>query len=146
MNIFSKQPLHHAARALAVLTVAILLSACGGGAETTTNQPAGNTASTNNYTGPAPATADVQAFKLNVWDNLSPTNRCGTCHTTGGRPRPLCAMTTSTWPTPSQSDYRSGYPGQLTHGHQGWRGHNCWLYAQACADVITAYITAWAVA
>ncbi len=146
MNRFSKQPLHHAARVLAVLLVAILLSACGGGAETTTNQPAGNTTSTNNYTGPAPATADVQAFKLNVWDNLSPTNRCGTCHTTGGQAptfvrnddinlayaeaNPIIDLAT---PANSRMVIKVG------------GGHNCWLSsAQACADVITAYITAWA--
>ena len=29
------------------------------------------------YTGPPPATPDVQAFKLNLWDNLQATNRCG---------------------------------------------------------------------
>lgn len=146
MNLFSKQPLHHAARALAALTVVILLSACGGGADTTTNQPAANTTSTNNYTGPAPATADVQAFKLNVWDNLSPTNRCGSCHTTGGQAptfvrnddinlayaeaNPIIDLV-----TPANSRMVTKVGG----------GHNCWLSsAQACADVITAYITAWA--
>ena len=27
----------------------------------------------------------MQAFKLNVWDNLQTTNRCGQCHGTGGQ-------------------------------------------------------------
>ena len=27
----------------------------------------------------------MQAFKLNVWDNLQASNRCGQCHGTGGQ-------------------------------------------------------------
>ena len=32
------------------------------------------------YTGPSPATADVQAFSVNFWSNVRVQNRCGQCH------------------------------------------------------------------
>ena len=36
-------------------------------------------------TRPGAATADVQAFKINLWDNIKATNRCGSCHDAGGQ-------------------------------------------------------------
>jgi hypothetical protein len=40
------------------------------------------------YTGPAPTTADVQSFRINLWDNIKANNRCGGCHNaTGQAPR-----------------------------------------------------------
>ena len=62
----------------------VVLGACGGGADTVQN-PAGPGGAPATYTGPPPATADVQAFKINVWDNLKATNRCGQCHVGGGQ-------------------------------------------------------------
>ena len=38
------------------------------------------TSSVDAYTGPAPATADVQAFEVNLWNNIRGQNRCGQCH------------------------------------------------------------------
>ena len=65
------------------LTAAAVLAGCGGGSgadveQTPTNNPNGNGGPT--YNGPAPATADVQSFKINLWDNIRSDNRCGTCH------------------------------------------------------------------
>ena len=56
-------------RAAASSVVALLLGGCGGGASTVEN-PVTSTAPQSAYNGPAPSTADVQAFKINVWDNL----------------------------------------------------------------------------
>ena len=39
----------------------------------------------SNYSGPPPATADVQQFKVSLWDNIAANNRCGQCHGTGGQ-------------------------------------------------------------
>jgi hypothetical protein len=60
------------------------ITACGGGAPTTEN-PITNVTPPSTYNGPPPATADVQAFKLNVWDNLQSDSRCGSCHVQGGQ-------------------------------------------------------------
>ena len=70
--------------ALAMLGV-LGLAGCGGGAGTAENP---NTQPPNagpNYTGPAPATADIQAFRVNFWENVRGADRCGNCHNAGGQ-------------------------------------------------------------
>ncbi len=60
------------------------LTACGGESSAVVSLPNTNTGTGNggipSYSGPAPASDDVQRFKLNLWDNLAADNRCGTCH------------------------------------------------------------------
>ncbi len=125
--------------------LALGLSACGGGADTQ-SLPDTRTPLAASYLGPAPATSDIQAFKLNLWDNLVPNNRCGGCHGTGGQAPSFV----------DQSDVNSAYaeaakvvnlrsPAESRMVAKVGGGHNCWLdSAGACADIITAYITAWA--
>ncbi|MGH8204143.1 MAG: LamG domain-containing protein, partial [Steroidobacteraceae bacterium] len=135
-------------RVLAVLsaTLAMLaLAGCGGGASTTEN-PATTPPPPAGYTGPPPASQDVQAFKLNVWDNLQASNRCGQCHGTGGQ-------------VPSfvrNDDINLAYeaangvvdlssPGDSMMVTKVGGGHNCWLAADsACADQLTVWIRNWA--
>ncbi|MGH8244083.1 MAG: LamG domain-containing protein, partial [Steroidobacteraceae bacterium] len=127
--------------ALAVLA----LAGCGGGASTTEN-PATTPPPPAGYTGPPPASQDVQAFKLNVWDNLQAANRCGQCHGTGGQ-------------VPSfvrNDDINLAYeaangvvdlsnPGDSMMVTKVGGGHNCWLAADsACADQLTVWIRNWA--
>ena len=132
-------------RTLLVATGALVLSACGGGAPTTQN-PVTSGGSVPTYTGPAPATADVQAFKINVWDNLKAGNRCGQCHVAGGQAPQFVR----------QDDVNLAY--QAANGivnlssprdsrmvQKVAGGHNCWLASNdACADILTTWITAWA--
>src|SRR3977135_2386113 len=56
------------------------LTACTGGAPAPATPATAPTSSANAYTGPAPATADVQAFAVNFWANVRVQNRCGQCH------------------------------------------------------------------
>ena len=71
------------AAALAMLTTVVACTA-GGPATTQTQQTTpGNTAS--NYTGPAAANADVQSFKVNLWENIRTSDKCGGCHHEGGQ-------------------------------------------------------------
>ena len=98
------------------------------------------------YSGPPPATADVQAFKINLWDNLKAGNRCGKCHVAGGQAPQFvrqddinlayaAANGVVTLSSPRDS--------RLVQKVAG--GHNCWLAsADACADIMTTWITAWA--
>ena len=70
-------------RIIGLLTIAATfgLTGCGGGGAATTATPAvAPTSSVDAYTGPAPATADVQAFEVNFWNNVRTQNRCGQCH------------------------------------------------------------------
>lgn len=60
-----------------------MLSACGGsgsGASTEANTNTGSNNNNVNYSGPAPRSADVSAFKIYIWNNLVEEQRCGACH------------------------------------------------------------------
>lgn len=128
-----------------ILALAFVLSACGGGASTEINPVTSNTV-TGTYSGPAPATSDVQAFRLNVWNNLKAGNRCGGCHGTDGQTPAFvrqddvnlayaAANTVVNLLSPADSRLVTKVAG----------GHNCWLASDsACGEVLTAYIEAWA--
>ncbi len=127
---------------------ALAIAACGGGAATTDN-PITNVTPPSTYNGPPPATADVQAFKLNVWDNLQGTNRCGSCHAQGGQGNGYfvrnddinlayeAANAVADLNQPSDSLLVSKVSEPPT-------GHNCWLGdPQACGDIMTTWIENW---
>ena len=131
----------------AALALLAALAACsGGGAATTVNQqatPPNNSA--DNYTGPPPANADVQSFKINFWTNVIPSNRCGGCHHQGGQ-SPMFARTDDVnlayqaagplvnLTNPSQSEFVLKVGG----------GHNCWVAdPSACAATMLVWIQAW---
>jgi concanavalin A-like lectin/glucanase superfamily protein len=140
-------PALRACGAALALLVAAVLSACGGGgAPTTVNQlSTPPTSSASNYTGPPPANADVQAFKLNLWQNIIPANRCGGCHHAGGQ-SPMFARS---------DDVNLAYqaalplvditqPSQSTLVLKVGGGHNCWVAdPSACAATMLAWIQAW---
>ncbi len=132
-------------RVLATCGVLALLAGCGGGAETVEN-PVTSGGTPAAYSGPPPATADVQSFKINVWDNLKASNRCGQCHTEGGQAPQFVR----------QDDINLAYAaanGIVTLGSprdsrlvtKVAGGHNCWLASSAaCADILTTWISNWA--
>ena len=66
----------------ALLILALMLAACGGGAETTDNpiNPGGGTSNNAPYTGPVARDASVLAFQQEFWANAKTTDRCGSCH------------------------------------------------------------------
>jgi len=140
-----------AARILAAglaLAAATVLTACGGGSGAAVEQnPGSGTVNVSGYTGPAPSTDDVQSFKINLWDNVRASNRCGTCHSVEGGQNPMFArsddvnlayaaansVVTLTSPEDSLMVTKVG------------GGHNCWLSSNAtCADILTTWITNWA--
>src|SRR5204863_314711 len=79
--------------AASLALVAAVLAGCSGGSGPAVEvvPGAGGGPVTQTYTGPAPSTADVQAFKINLWDNIHADNRCGTCHSVSGGQTPLFA-------------------------------------------------------
>ncbi len=121
------------------------LGGCIDGVSTSEN-PVTSNREVPDYTGPAARTADVQAFKLSVWDNLKPKNRCGACHVEGGQSPDFVR----------QDDINLAYdaanrvvnlldPPNSRMVTKVAGGHNCWLDSNdACAAVITAYIESWA--
>ncbi|MEM7293650.1 MAG: LamG domain-containing protein, partial [Pseudomonadota bacterium] len=126
----------------------MVLSGCGGGggASVTTNPPGSGT--TTDYNGPAAQTADVQAFRLHLWDNLKDESRCGACHSVTGGQAPMFAR---------QDDVNLAYaaaalpvanlvdPEQSLLVTQVGSGHHCWLSNDAaCAETMISYIENWA--
>jgi len=132
-------------RATAVLGLLALLAGCGGGAKTVEN-PVTSGGAPPAYSGPAPATADVQSFKINVWDNLKASNRCGQCHGTGGQAPPFVRQDDVNLAYAAANgivDLASPRDSRMVTKVAG--GHNCWLAsADACADVLTTWISNWA--
>ncbi len=122
-----------------------LLAACGGGAETTDN-PITSITPPANYTGPPPATADVQAFKLNVWDNVQMGSRCGGCHNDQVGQLPMFARhdDVNLAYEAANTVVDLGQPNNSRLVSKVGAGHNCWLTdAAACADIMTTWITNW---
>ncbi|HEY3730254.1 MAG TPA: hypothetical protein VGL28_03220, partial [Steroidobacteraceae bacterium] len=128
------------------LAATLLLGGCSGGAPTTQNPDLSATTQVASYNGPAPDSADVQAFEANLWVNISPSNRCGSCHKAGGQ-SPMFARS---------DDINQAYSAALTVVNLSQPetsvmvqkvggGHNCWLASpQACADILTTWIANWA--
>lgn len=136
-----------ALRFAAALSLVALLGACsGGGAPTTVNPVTTPPSSTANaYSGPAPANADVQAFKINLWENIRPANRCGGCHHEGGQ-APMFARSDDV-----NLAYQAAGPlVDLVQPNQSelvlkvGSGHNCWVAdPSACAATMLVWIQAW---
>jgi len=134
------------ASAFAAIAAMITLAGCGGGGVEAVQTPVSRQLPNSDYSGPAPATADVQAFKINLWDNVRADNRCGGCHGAGGQVPTFArvddvnlayeaANTVVTLNSPAESRIVAKVGG----------GHNCWLSSDgACGDIMTAWITAWA--
>jgi concanavalin A-like lectin/glucanase superfamily protein len=135
-----------AVKLASALACAAVLAACSGGGAPTTVNPVTSAPPVADYTGPAPQNADVQAFKLNLWENIKASNRCGGCHNANGQ-SPQFAR---------NDDVNAAYQAantvvNLTQPDQSRMvlkvggGHNCWLAAaSACADTLTVWIRNWA--
>jgi hypothetical protein len=121
------------------------LAACGGGAPTTVN-PATTPPTVADYTGPAPGTADVQAFRINLWENVKASNRCGGCHNaTGQTPRFARNDDVNQAYAEVNAIVNLTQPDQSRMVLKVAGGHNCWLTSNsACGDILTTWIRNWA--
>ena len=131
------------------LVASLGLAACGGGGSGNSALPVGApTSSVDAYTGPAPATADVQAFQVNLWNNIRGQNRCGQCHN---------ATTPAQMPNFARSDnvnlayaeantvVNLAQPSTSEMVVKVSGGHNCWLAdPSACGQILTTWISNWA--
>ncbi|HKQ84144.1 MAG TPA: LamG domain-containing protein [Steroidobacteraceae bacterium] len=137
----------HALRlaALAGLSV-LLLAACGGGAETSENPVTDAPTGGSSYNGPPPATGDIQAFKVSLWENVRGQNRCGNCHFAGGQaPNFARSDDVNLAYQAAQSVVNLSDPSQSRLVTKVGGGHNCWLADNgACADIMTGWIQNWA--
>ncbi|MGO9852300.1 MAG: LamG domain-containing protein [Steroidobacteraceae bacterium] len=130
--------------AAAVMLAALAACSSSGGAPTTVNQQ-DTTSSTQSYTGPPAQNADIQAFQVNLWQNIIPSNRCGGCHHQGGQ-SPMFARSDNV-----NLAYQAALPlVSLTNPSQSTLvlkvggGHNCWVAdPSACAATMLVWITNW---
>jgi hypothetical protein len=121
------------------------LAGCGGGAPTETNPNTSGTVAAANYNGPPPSTADIQAFKLNVWDNLQGDDKCGTCHKPNQSPRFVRSDDINLAYQEANTVVDLANPGLSRMVVKVRGGHHCWLSDNnACGDTLTRWITAWA--
>jgi hypothetical protein len=134
---------------MVILAASLGLSACGGGGAGDAALPTvAPTSSADAYTGPAPATADVQAFEVNLWNNIRGQNRCGQCHN---------ATTPAQMPNFARSDnvnlayaqantvVNLAQPSTSIMVVKVSGGHNCWLAdPSACGQILTTWISNWA--
>ena len=128
---------------LAALAVA---AGCGGGAETVQLPNTDFGITDAGYTGPPPESEEVQSFKLNIWDNVEREDRCGACHGTGGQAPTFARdddINLAFQDSQSILDTRTPELSRMVSKVGG--GHNCWQSSnQACADIITAWISSFA--
>jgi hypothetical protein len=135
---------------LASVAGALALSACGGGGNvaTTAIPQTASAASVDAYTGPAPASPDVQAFEINLWNNIRSTNRCGACHnSTTPAQMPNFARSDNVNLAYAQANtvVNLQQPSTSLMVTKVGGGHNCWLAdPSACASILTTWISNWA--
>jgi cytochrome c553 len=141
----SSQALRAAGQAV-TLTALALLAGCSSSGPATTANPVTTAPTVQAYSGPAPENADVQAFKINLWQNIQGTDKCGGCHHAGGQSPQFAraddinlayqaANTVVNLTQPDQSEMVLKVAG----------GHNCWLASPAaCGDTLTVWIQNWA--
>jgi len=154
MNYFKFNKLSYTAvykvRRYLLISLLGILSACGGDSAEVVPLPNTNTGSSTGgipaYSGPSPASDDVQQFKLNLWDNLSPENRCGTCHIQDVQAPEFVRIDDINLAYASaNSVVNLSNPVESVMVQKMLGGHNCWLTSdQACADIIQGYINDWA--
>src|SRR5277367_4301813 len=134
---------------LLALAASVVLSACGGGgAPTEATAASAPTSTAASYTGPAPATADVQAFAVNFWANVRVQNRCGQCHNaTSPAQMPNFARSDDVNLAYAQANtvVNLSAPSTSLIVTKVSGGHNCWLADNsACGQILTTWISNWA--
>jgi cytochrome c553 len=133
-----------------MIAASLALAACGGGGNvaTTTNPQTASTSSVDAYTGPAPASPDVQAFEINLWNNIRSSNRCGACHnatTPAQMPNFARADNVNLAYAQANTVVNLQQPSTSLMVAKVGGGHNCWLAdPSACASILTTWIGSWA--
>ena len=143
---------------LLALFSAAVLSACGGGASTASNQDANVNAAAGTLI-TSSTSAEVIAYEKHIWQKLSMQSRCGRCHSTGGQdPQFVHGESIETAYAEALSFVRGTQVANLAspndslmvsvvrNGHKQVNGKSqaCWLATDKdCADAIRDFIIAW---
>jgi hypothetical protein len=123
----------------------IVLTSCGE-AEVKSQPPAPTENNGQEYTGPAPVTDDIQKYKTALWDNISTSDKCGSCHTEGNQAPYFASrndVNDAYAATTSLVDLTTPQNSRLVEKVSG--GHNCWLNSDlACGETLQQWIKLWA--
>ncbi len=119
------------------------LQGCQDGVSTESQPVTSVTSST--YSGPAARTADIQNFRVSLWEPLRAENRCGACHNTGGQAPNFVREDDVNLAYEAVNPYINRLqPDESSLVIKVANGHNCWeASSSACASIITNYIEAW---
>ncbi len=138
--------------ALVAVLASIVLTACGGGADTVENQQnvGGGPVITNEpYTGPVARDAAVLRFQQEFWSNARTTDRCGSCHNESIGRTPMFVRS---------DDVNLAYDAAIgvvdvnqpsasfivAKVYSDGNGHNCWVSdASVCQTIMTTWIENW---
>lgn len=134
------------ARWLSAASAVAILAGCSGGGAPTVENPVTQGQDVPDYVGPASANADVQAFRINLWQNIKAGNRCGGCHGANGQ-TPMFARNddVNLAYQAANTVVNLSQPDQSRLVTKVGGGHNCWQAApSACADTMTVWIRNWA--
>ncbi len=133
-------------RLLASLLIAVWLTGCGDSSTTVSQPEIMGSAPPVSYTGSMPpANEDVVAFQRELWTNLAPLNRCGTCHASTQAPLfvrgdNINLAYNAALPLVDLVNPEDSILVQRVAG-----GHNCWSDdTDVCEEVMTEYIRRWA--
>jgi len=130
--------------ALTAVLGGLALAGCGGGAETLENSPTGGSAAPSSYSGPQPGNGDIQAFRVEFWENIRATNRCGACHSLQQSPTFARSDDVNAAYQQTVALIDRASPSQSALVLKVGGGHNCWLAdPSACASILSRWITAW---
>jgi hypothetical protein len=142
----SLRALVRALKAGSALALVAVLTACSGGGAPTSVNPVTTAPVVQDYTGPVPQNADVQAFALNLWKNIRTGDRCGGCHNANGQsPQFARSDDVNLAYQAANTVVNLAQPDQSRMVQKVGGGHNCWLAsASACADTLTVWIRNWA--
>jgi concanavalin A-like lectin/glucanase superfamily protein len=136
---------------VAPIFAALVLAACGGGAQTTDNPVSQAPGNGNNsaYTGPAARDAEVLKFQQEFWANAKTTDRCGNCHNETVGQLPMFVR---------NDDVNLAYDAAVAVVDQGQPSlsrivekvsskterHNCWVADPGvCGTIMTTWIENW---
>ena len=141
------------ARFVSVLAF-VLLQACsggsGGGGSERDFDPVQDLGSAEFvYNGAAPASDEIQNFKVSFYDFLAGNDRCGECHTPGGSGKTAFVdqgNVNEAWKQAKKLvNFEDPESSAVVRRVAG--GHNCWLAGgqeATCATTMTAYVERWA--
>ena len=130
------------------LLASVVLAACGGGAETTTNPqaPIGGGSNDAPYTGPVASDADVLKFQQTFWSNARTSNRCGSCHTPEGGQTPYFVRSDDINLAYEEAVLKidRSQPSLSEFVTKVETGHNCWVDDPGtCGAILTTWIENW---